>query len=42
MTDGAVATYRPFEEGHDPGNPIDRSVMATMRATFPSHGLVIE
>jgi acetoin utilization protein AcuC len=42
MTDGAAAIYRPFEEGHDPGNPIDRSVMATMRATFPSHGLVVE
>jgi acetoin utilization protein AcuC len=42
MTDGATAIYRPFEQGHDPGNPIDRSVIATMRATFPSHGLVVE
>jgi acetoin utilization protein AcuC len=42
MTDGATALYRPFEDGHDPGNPIDRSITATMRATFPSHGLVVE
>jgi acetoin utilization protein AcuC len=40
MTDGGSASYRDFDEGHDPGDPIDRSIMATMRATFPSHGLV--
>lgn len=41
MTDGSLATYRRFDDGHDPGNPIDRSIMATMRATFPSHGLLL-
>jgi acetoin utilization protein AcuC len=41
MTDGSLATYRRFDDGHDPGDPIDRSIMATMRATFPSHGLLI-
>jgi acetoin utilization protein AcuC len=40
MTDGGSAAYRDFNDGHDPGDPIDRSIMATMRATFPSHGLV--
>jgi acetoin utilization protein AcuC len=40
MTDGGSATYRDFDEGHDPGDPIDRSIVATMRVTFPSHGLI--
>jgi acetoin utilization protein AcuC len=41
MTDGSAATYRRFDDGHDPGDPIDRSIMATMHATFPSHGLLL-
>jgi acetoin utilization protein AcuC len=41
MTDGSSAAYRRFDDGHDPGDPVDRSIMATMRATFPSHGLLL-
>ncbi len=39
MTDGGSGDYLPFEAGHDPGDPVDRAIMATMRATFPLHGL---
>jgi acetoin utilization protein AcuC len=42
MTDGGSTAYRPFESGHDPGDPIDRTIMATMRATFPPHGLLLD
>jgi acetoin utilization protein AcuC len=41
MTDGASADYRPFEAGHDPADPVDRAIIATMRATFPLHGLSV-
>jgi acetoin utilization protein AcuC len=41
MTDGSSAAFRRFDDGHDPGDPIDRAIMATMRATFPSHGLLL-
>ncbi len=39
MTDGEPATYRDFETGHDPANPVDRAIAATMRAVFPCHGI---
>jgi acetoin utilization protein AcuC len=39
MTDGEPATYSDFAAGHDPGNPVDRAITATMRAVFPSHGI---
>ena len=31
--------YSDFAAGHDPGNPVDRAITATMRAVFPSHGI---
>jgi acetoin utilization protein AcuC len=39
MTDGASAAFASIEGGFDPGDPVDRTVMATRSAVFPSHGL---
>jgi acetoin utilization protein AcuC len=39
MTDGADASFRPWESGCDPADPVDRAVLATRRAVFPHHGL---
>jgi acetoin utilization protein AcuC len=39
MTDDEPATYAGFAAGHDPANPVDRSIAATMRAVFPCHGI---
>jgi acetoin utilization protein AcuC len=39
MTDDEPATYTDFATGHDPANPVDRSIAATMRAVFPCHGI---
>ena len=40
MTEGEPAVFRPFESGYDPGHPVDRAIMATRNAVFPSHGLM--
>lgn len=40
MGDSAPATYRPWESGYDPGDPVDRAILATRRAAFPPLGLV--
>ena len=39
MTDGAPPRYVPFAAGIDPGDPVDRAIMRTRTAVFPSHGL---
>jgi acetoin utilization protein AcuC len=39
MTDGETAAYPDFFEGHNPADPVDRAIVATMRAVFPAHGL---
>jgi acetoin utilization protein AcuC len=39
MTDGALPEYRSWATGHDPGDAVDRAVMATRKAVFPLHGL---
>jgi acetoin utilization protein AcuC len=39
MTDGAPATFVPFESGYDPADPADRAIMATRNEIFPRHGL---
>jgi acetoin utilization protein AcuC len=39
MTDGAEALFASFDGGYDPADPVDRAVMATRSAVFPSHGL---
>ena len=40
MTDGAPATFAPFESGYDPAAPADTAIMATRNAVFPEHGLM--
>ena len=40
MTEGASAVFEPFEAGYDPGDPVDRAIMATRNAVFPLHGLM--
>jgi acetoin utilization protein AcuC len=39
MTDGESARYVPFTSGIDPGDPVDRAILRTRSAVFPSHGL---
>lgn len=39
MTDGADASYRPFETGYNPADAVDRAITATRRAVFPHHGI---
>jgi acetoin utilization protein AcuC len=40
MTDGAPATFVPFESGYEPAESADRAIMATRNAVFPEHGLM--
>ena len=40
MTEGAPAVFVPFESGYDPGDPVDRAIMATRNAVFALHGLM--
>ena len=42
MTDGRQPWPRPFDQGFDPDDPIDRAVMETRDAVFPHHGLTAE
>jgi acetoin utilization protein AcuC len=39
MGDGRDATFRSWEVGYDPDDPVDRAVMRTRKAVFPLHGL---
>ncbi len=39
MTDGALPRYVSFSLGADPGDPVDRAIIRTRSAVFPSHGL---
>jgi acetoin utilization protein AcuC len=39
MTDGATPTWADFDDGFDPADALDRAVLATRRAVFPSNGL---
>ncbi|MGN6687313.1 MAG: acetoin utilization protein AcuC [Actinomycetales bacterium] len=39
MTDGRTPHWRPWEEGYDPSDAVDRAIMATRVAAFPAHGL---
>jgi acetoin utilization protein AcuC len=39
MTEGAPASFAPFSSGYDPGDPVDRAILATRSAVFPLHGL---
>lgn len=42
MTDGRTPWAKPFEQGFDPGDPVDASILETRAAVFPSHGLAID
>jgi len=39
MTERALAVFKPFESGYDPGHPADQAIIATRTAVFPLHGL---
>ena len=39
MTDGTTVTVTLFDDGYDPANELDRAILATRKAVFPSHGL---
>ncbi|MDF5754920.1 acetoin utilization protein AcuC [Spongiactinospora sp. TRM90649] len=39
MTDGRRPEFQDFSAGYDPGDPVDRAIVATRNAVFPSHGL---
>jgi acetoin utilization protein AcuC len=39
MTDGRTPSWTSWDDGYDPGDPVDRAVLATRRAVFPAHGL---
>jgi acetoin utilization protein AcuC len=39
MTDGVTPTFPPWENGYDPGDWLDRAVLATRKAIFPLYGL---
>ncbi len=39
MTDDAPATFRPWSQGYDPADDVDRAIRATRTAVFPALGL---
>ncbi len=39
MTDGEDGAFTGWSSGYDPGDAVDRAVLATRRAAFPLHGL---
>src|SRR6266516_2455707 len=40
MTEGAPAEFASFDDGYNPGDPVDQDIMATRKAVFPLHGLM--
>ena len=42
MTDGSTPWAKPFDQGFDPGNPVDAAVLATRTAVYPHLGLVAD
>ncbi len=42
MTDGRHPWAKPFDQGFDPGDPVDAAILATRSAVFPLHGLVTD
>jgi acetoin utilization protein AcuC len=42
MTDGRQPWPRPFDQGFDPDDPVDKAILATREAVFPHYGLVAE
>ncbi|WP_037602245.1 acetoin utilization protein AcuC [Streptacidiphilus rugosus] len=41
MTDGFAATWKDFDSGYDPADRVDQAVLATRKAVFPHHGLLL-
>lgn len=39
MTDGRRSVPRPWSDGYDPSDPVDRAIMATRHCVFPWHGM---
>ena len=39
MSDGADASFRPFDEGFTPQSRVDQAILATRQAVFPELGL---
>ncbi len=42
MTDGRQPWPRPFDQGFDPDDAVDRAILATREASFPRFGLTAE
>jgi acetoin utilization protein AcuC len=42
MTDGRQPWPRPFDQGFDHDDPLDKAILATREAVFPHYGLVAE
>ncbi len=40
MTDGRDPAWKSFDDGHDPGDPVDQAITATRTAVFPERGLM--
>ncbi|WP_227870255.1 MULTISPECIES: acetoin utilization protein AcuC [Streptomyces] len=40
MGDAGRTDFPDWEDGYDPADDVDRAIMATRRAVFPSHGLL--
>jgi acetoin utilization protein AcuC len=43
MTEGGQGHFDPkaaFENGYNPGDPLDQAILATRNAVFPHHGLM--
>jgi acetoin utilization protein AcuC len=41
MGDGGPARWRDWEAGYDPADPVDRAILATRKAVFPTRGLLV-
>ena len=42
MTDGRQPWPRPFDQGFDPDDAVDKAILAAREAVFPAHGLTAE
>jgi len=40
LTEGSRGEFVSFETGYNPGDPVDRAILATRNAVFPLHGLM--
>jgi acetoin utilization protein AcuC len=42
MSEALPASWRPLESGFDPASRVDQAILATRRAVFPQHGLIVD